>query len=271
MNQKPIIILGAPRSGTNMLRDVLCQHPSLVTWPCDEINPIWKYDNYKQSDELNSQSLTKRIDNYIKRQFEKISQTPSTTIVEKTCANTLRPEFIYNIFPDAKFIFIYRNGYDCAISAKKKKIKKFDFSYQLRKLKYAPIQSLPFLILEKLGTEIWGPNYNGMIKDLKYLNPLEISSKQWMKCNRSVLNFIEEFPSAQIISINYEEFVSNPNLSLKEILDFLSLDVDIKFKFQTEHIFKSSIGNSTRELSPEERESISIFIDETNRLLNINE
>ena len=46
MNLKTVIILGAPRSGTNMLRDILCQHPFLNTWNCDEINPIWKYNNY---------------------------------------------------------------------------------------------------------------------------------------------------------------------------------------------------------------------------------
>lgn len=270
MNLKPIIILGAPRSGTNMLRDILCQHKSLVTWPCDEINPIWKYGNYNHTDELKSYHLTERIDNFIKNQFYEIRNSSLKIVVEKTCANTLRPEFIYNIFPDAKFIFIYRNGYDCAISAKKKKIKQFDFNYQFRKLKYAPIQSIPTLISEKFVSKIWGPNYNGMLNDLKYLNNIEISSKQWMKCNRSVLNFIKEFPNANIKLINYEKLVSNPTLLLKEILDFLSPDVDANFKFQTEHIFKSSIGNSMRELTSEERESISIFIDETNELLNLN-
>jgi len=30
----PIVIIGAGRSGTNLLRDLLCAHPDVVTWPC---------------------------------------------------------------------------------------------------------------------------------------------------------------------------------------------------------------------------------------------
>ena len=40
LGAKPVVIIGAPRSGTNMLRDVLCDWPGVVTWPCDEINLI---------------------------------------------------------------------------------------------------------------------------------------------------------------------------------------------------------------------------------------
>lgn len=269
MSQKPIIILGAPRSGTNMLRDILCQSPNLVTWPCDEINQIWKYNNYKYTDELGSQHLNKKIIEFIKNKFLKISKNPSLTVVEKTCANTLRPEFVYRIFPEAKFIFIYRNGYDCAISAKKKKTNKFDIKYQLRKLRYAPIKSLPTLILDKFGTKLWGPNYNGMKQDVNYLDNLEISSKQWMKCNQSVLKFIHDFPDAKVKYINYEQFVSNPKQCVDEILNFLSIETLFNFRFKTEHIFKSSIGNSERELSLEERKSISIYVDRINQKLNI--
>jgi len=41
----PIIIVGAGRSGTNMLRDLLAQLPEFSTWPCDEINYIWRHGN----------------------------------------------------------------------------------------------------------------------------------------------------------------------------------------------------------------------------------
>ena len=38
MNRAPVVIIGAPRSGTNMLRDVLVGVGGYATWPCDEIN-----------------------------------------------------------------------------------------------------------------------------------------------------------------------------------------------------------------------------------------
>ena len=79
---KPVIILGAPRSGTNMLRDILCQHPNLITWDCDEINPIWKYSNYSKSDELKPIDCNDKIQKYIYKIF-KISKNNSRTVVKK--------------------------------------------------------------------------------------------------------------------------------------------------------------------------------------------
>ena len=58
MNQDhDIIIIGAPRSGTNMLRDVLTALPGFETWPCDEINLAWRHGNRAlPSDELRCRS-----------------------------------------------------------------------------------------------------------------------------------------------------------------------------------------------------------------------
>ena len=42
---RDVVIIGAPRSGTNMLRDVLTSLPGFATWPCDEINLIWRHGN----------------------------------------------------------------------------------------------------------------------------------------------------------------------------------------------------------------------------------
>ena len=41
----PLIIIGAGRSGTNILRDTLTSLSGFETWPCDEINPIWRHGN----------------------------------------------------------------------------------------------------------------------------------------------------------------------------------------------------------------------------------
>ena len=48
---RPLVIIGAGRSGTNMLRDVLCRMPGLGTWPCDEINYIWRHGNRAHPDD----------------------------------------------------------------------------------------------------------------------------------------------------------------------------------------------------------------------------
>ncbi len=69
----PVIIIGAPRSGTNMLRDVLTSFEKIGTWPCDEINYIWRHGNVRYpSDEIPRERATEPVKNYIRQHFQKI-------------------------------------------------------------------------------------------------------------------------------------------------------------------------------------------------------
>ena len=58
MKKDPIIILGAARSGTKMLRKALASHPDLHAIPYD-INYVWKYGSYQlPHDELRPEHAT---------------------------------------------------------------------------------------------------------------------------------------------------------------------------------------------------------------------
>jgi hypothetical protein len=257
----PVIILGAPRSGTNLLRDTLCQHPDVITWNCDEINPIWKYGSYSLStDALPVSSLTSRADAYIKKQFRKLAfRNSGAHILEKTCANSLRPEYVHKLFPRARYIYIYRDGYDCASSALTKRSVGFDILYALRKLQYAPLLSLPYLFLDKLRQKPWGPNYIGILEDSWNLTPIEVVAKQWMKCNTSVLKFLESNINIEHYRLNYNDFVNKPERYLEEIMGFI--DLNESFTFETKHVSNKSVGLSKRRLSPEDRTLIGRYID----------
>ena len=115
----PVIIIGAGRSGTNMLRDLLAQLPQFSTWPCDEINYIWRHGNRGfATDEFAREMADDKTARYIRKQFQKFAaKHPGTSVVEKTCANSLRCGFIHQIFPEARFIHIMRDGRDVAASA----------------------------------------------------------------------------------------------------------------------------------------------------------
>lgn len=269
MSNSPVIILGAPRSGTNMLRDLLSQIEPITTWDCDEINPIWKYNNYYKSDELTQTDLSPNIKKFILNEFEKV-RASGRIVLEKTCANTLRPDFVKSVVTDARFIYIYRNGFDCAISAKKKSKRKFDFKYQLKKIRYAPIKSYPWIAYEKIFTDNWGPHYIGMNEDLKSLNKLQLLSKQWMKCNESCLAFVSK-TSENIYQLNYDDFVKNPRGEFKLLLEYLKISTNHINKVNFGDVYQTSIGNGENNLSPNELNEISNFILDTNRKLKIHE
>ena len=81
-----IIIIGAGRSGTNMLRDILSRFPDYGTWPCDEINYIWRHGNARhQTDEFLSEFAVPHVCKFIQNCFKYVAHKYSCKVViEKT-------------------------------------------------------------------------------------------------------------------------------------------------------------------------------------------
>ena len=60
-----VFIIGAPRSGTNMLRNILTNFDGVKTWPCDEINYILRHGNVRHpSDEFGVEHATPEVKQY---------------------------------------------------------------------------------------------------------------------------------------------------------------------------------------------------------------
>ncbi|MEM6622771.1 MAG: hypothetical protein AAF674_11125 [Pseudomonadota bacterium] len=87
----PVVILGAVRSGINMLRKVLVGWPALATWDCDESNPIWRHGNLDwPPSQISPQRATPAITSYIRCAFRWIWRIKAkhAFVVETACANT---------------------------------------------------------------------------------------------------------------------------------------------------------------------------------------
>lgn len=230
-----IIIIGAPRSGTNMLRDVLTSLPGFVTWDCDEINLTWRHGNRDvPHDELTPRHARNEVRDYVRGRFERVrNRVPAATVVEKTCANSLRVEFVHRIKPEARYIFITRDGLDAAASAMQRWHAPFDLSYTLPKVKQAPITDLPHYGVRFLvsrwqrkgggdhGHGWWGPK----LQDWEHLTrtrPLdEVCLAQWRGCVDAAERGLAKVPAEQVYRIGYEHFVSQPQVGLRSLLDFL--------------------------------------------------
>ena len=93
---QPVIVIGAARSGTNMLRDLLTRHSQVSTWPCDEINYLWRVGNASfPTDELESEQASPRTVATIRKQFARLArQRKAQWVIEKTCANSLRVDYV---------------------------------------------------------------------------------------------------------------------------------------------------------------------------------
>lgn len=81
---------------------------------------VWKYKNFHVGhDMLTKEHITPEIREHIVNYFKDQFLNNGEILLEKTPSNTLRFEFVYNLFPNAKYIHIIRNGVDVAFSAKK--------------------------------------------------------------------------------------------------------------------------------------------------------
>ena len=264
--QPPIIIIGAPRSGTNMLRDVLTSLPGMGTWPCDEINYTWRYQNpLWPTDELTPQQATSEVRWYVRRQFEKLATHGRfKCVVEKTCANSLRVDFVRKVVPEARFVFLVRDGRDAIASAQRCWQQAPELSYLLRKARFVPAgdvgivrQALPAstvapIVLSPTLLEELGPAVRGEWTRCEAARVCWKSVRaQWARCVQRASESLAEIPSDQRHQLRYEDFVRQPANALRGILDQFQFDFDgNQIAHAVRSVNGSSIGKWSKSIRP---------------------
>lgn len=274
-----VIIIGAPRSGTNMLRDVLTALPGFGTWGCDEINLVWRHGNRDfPSDELGADQARPEVREYLRGTFEKVRRrTGASRIVEKTCANSLRVEFVHRVAPGARYLFITRDGLDAAASAVARWHAPLDLRYTAAKVRYVPPRDLPHYGLRFLGNQRrrrhagpgadrshgwWGPKPQDW-EQLLSTRPLdEVAVVQWQRCVEVAQRGLAEIPGDQVRHIVYEEFVHDPEAGLRDLLDFIG-DPGAFDQAAVAGVTASSVGKGRASLSADARARLATAAGET--------
>ncbi|NEQ64710.1 MAG: sulfotransferase [Symploca sp. SIO2D2] len=282
---QPIIIIGAGRSGTNMLRNTLTQLPGFGTWPCDEINYIWRHGNVtKPTDAFSPELATSEIKSFIREKFNQLALKNSLSyVVEKTCANSLRVGFVHQIFPNAKFIHIIRDGRDVVISAQKRWTAPLDLPYILKKAKFVPPTDIPYYSTRYLANRLhrlfspekrlasWGPRFEGMSEVLDQYSCPEVCAIQWQRCVEQADAELNKIQPKQVYRVRYEDYVINPMIELENMGKFLDIEIDQKLNQQvSQQISSSSIGSWKKELDNQIIKLIQPLIEKTLTRYNYN-
>ena len=261
-----VVIVGAPRSGTNMLRDVLSTLPGVATWPCDEVNLLWRHGNRAEpSDELTPAMARPRVAGYIRARFDRIhTRYDAHTVVEKTCATSLRVEFTRAVLPEAKYVFITRDGIDAAASAAEQWHATFDLRYTAAKARFVPLSDVPYYAARFLANQVrrrqpaaeggvgtwWGPRPRDF-RELMRSHPLdEICAIQWQRCVDASTRGLDGLSSDQLLHVGYEDFVTDPATELVRITDFLGLS-GFDAGAAVRGVSNRSIGKGRSSLGPE--------------------
>lgn len=286
LSYTPLVIVGAGRSGTNMLRDCLTTLPGFATWDCDEINPVWRHGHFfRRDDELAPADLTPTGERTIRRAFDKVAAAnPGVRyVVEKTCANSLRLPFVDSALCGSKgaarYIEIVRDGRDVVPSAMKRWRGELELeagNYFLAKARNTPLSDLPLYLASFVAARVkkvlgqsdrlslWGPRYRG-IDDDQDLPLARICARQWSACVERSDEFLESLPEKRWLRVRYEDFVADSKGKLAEILAFLDISVDDADLTRATSSIRT--GNVGRTLEPEEKEAISLAMPEMTETL----
>ncbi len=276
MKNKKIIIVGAARSGTHLIGRLLRENIENYKY-FDEVREVWEMALHttSQSDVITNnmynQSGIEKIGKYFKN-----SVVGDAVFIEKTANNCFRLPLVYDVFPDAYFIHIIRDGRDVAISARKKmqgdirsisKVGNKDISMKSRldhllsiakhKIKYVSYRNLKRYslgVLSELGllkNTLWGPRFIGMEEASKVYTPLQLSALQWKLSVDSVQSFFANKNNTKYMEIKFEDLVEHPDGELKDIFKFLNIECR---KIKCDFIEKALLSKIM--LSPKEESEI---------------
>ena len=275
---QPLILVGAGRSGTKILRDVLATHPDIDCVPFD-VNYIWTIGNTKADhDQLSPNSLAEADRQRIIQLLAKQSQG-APFLLEKTVSNTLRLPFVLKVFPEARFIHLIRDGRDVTESVSRQWGETREISYFFKKLKTFPLRyAFSYLmgygynwIKHSLGKStpedyIWGVRYPGYLQDLKEKTTLEVCATQWVACVETCLEQLTDVDPNRQVEVRYEALMLDPQKQLQRIADFIGVDG----QFESSRFNSKNIGKHKAAFSKEQMESLHPILFPTLTKLNYN-
>lgn len=234
--ERPILVIGCPRSGTTMLLQGLLRSGQLasvqseghILW--DEFHDI--RDRDWESDGLDAGDLTDREREYVYCAIRLFVR--GRRFVDKTPPNCLRIPYLDALFPDASYVFLRRRAADNVNSLIEA------WRARPRFVKYRLPETLTGL--EELSGDRWSLTLIPGWRDLRDASLEEICAHQYLACNDAVLDARDGIDPARWVDVAYEELVAEPVAELRRLYERL----DLPFTAEAERYASGLAGNLAR-------------------------
>ncbi|MDN3515538.1 MAG: sulfotransferase [Candidatus Brocadia sp.] len=256
--KKPIFIIGSGRSGTTILgmlmsihRDVGFLNEPKALWHSiyPEEDVIGNYSRGQAYYLLSADDATERVRQYAHRLFGMyLFAVASSRLVDKYPELIFRIPFVKAIFPDAKFIFLTRNGWATCASinlwskqyGNRAKEKTHDW-WGLNNRKWT------FMVEQLVKTDFDLKELIGCIEKLD--NHLDMTAVEWIVTMKEGLRQ-KSLYSDCIHMLKYEQLVQEPRKVLIELLGFCELKNDEVFFKYAERQLKPVPAKNTFKINP---------------------
>jgi hypothetical protein len=224
---RPIIILAAPRSGSTLLFETLARAEDLWTIGgegheiiegIEKLNPTsGLIDSNRLTAEHADGETADRIRQRIMSQLRNRNgdrYEPTITgrvrVLEKTPKNALRQPFLDRIFPDVRYIYLFREPRQNISSIME----------AWRAVHWVTYRNLPGW--EGDWSMLLPPGYPEMRG-----RPLEdIAAFQWVSANRIMLDDLGQIDPERWTVINYQDLLENPDAEIKRLCEFSEIRFD---------------------------------------------
>ena len=257
---KPIFIIGAPRSGTSIFYRTMAKHPDLA-WISNitkkfpfsmlmtrlimlfrndhrptEANKVWAKYTTGDHESLGSADVSPAARRFLHKVVQNnLKIFNKTRFLNKCPGNAVRIEFLKEIFSDAIFVHIIRDGRAVVHSIKRAR--------------------------EKHSGQFWGTRPPGW-RDLLPRPMLEACALQWKMIMEHILESAQQLPQDQYFEVKYEDFVARP----AEI--FTSVEKKCGLTLNDAFINDVAIGLENRNfkwqenLSPDQKNTLTLLLGE---------
>lgn len=222
---RPIFIISPPRSGSTLLFETLEKSPGLYTIGREshaiiEGTPgLSAIDRDYDSNRLDATAATPEIVEALRRRFlaelrDRYGEAPGqrpVRMLEKTPKNALRIPFLAKAFPEARFIYLYRDPRET-------------LSSMIEAWQSGRFRTYPNL-----------PSWNGLPWSLLLVpgwreligRPLhQIVASQWETTTRILLDDLESLPPERCLVARYDAFIADPAAEVSRLSGALGIDWD---------------------------------------------
>ncbi len=227
---RPIFIVSTPRAGSTLLFETLSQFPDLWTIGIESHETIEGIPQLHpaahdwESNRLTEKDATPEIVETLKERFawqlenrtgaiwlEQSNPPQTVRFLEKTPKNALRIPFLKTVFPDAKFIYLYREPHANISSM-------LEGWRTLRFIAYPQVKGWPYKVWNFLLTPGW--------RALKDKSLVEIVANQWKTTQQVVAKDLATVPNHDWIYVDYADLIAEPAVEIGRIADFADLTWD---------------------------------------------
>jgi hypothetical protein len=216
----PVFVVGCSRSGTTVTYETIATSTQLLSFG-HEIPEFWDglwgpLHNGWDSEAAGEDAARPEHRAAARRYF--FQRLGIGQVLDKTCINVMRVSYLHKLFPQARFVYIHRDGRDNVASL----IDGWQHNghFTLSKL----LGPLPCAV--NIG--------GGAFRDWSFLLPPgwrayndapleEVCAYQWMMANRLALDALAQLPPGQWIRVRYEDLFDRPVEMFREVFERLEL------------------------------------------------